>query len=145
MTRNETHLKLARSLVNVDETKVHRLGVVRHGRLGEHGREGRLCPVRVFEVEQRDPNVQLLLLLPEIDRLQRPRSNLACLLELRQSKVVGDELNPEERRVGRTEEESFKVGEGSGSLRCEVASLVLESRETLLGHGSGDDLLLFVR
>lgn len=145
---NTTHLELVGAVVDVGHPQVDRLGVVGLNRLLEQLLQCRLVSIRVLQVEQRNPNVELLLLLAEVNGAQCPPSRLARLVELREADVEGDELDPEVRRVGGAEKEAFKVGNGFRCLRVEVASLVVEGREVglalLAGLLDGGDGLLLV-
>lgn len=144
-SESRTHLELAAPLVNVDEAKVDCLSVVRLRRLLEKLLEGQLGSIRVLEVEERDPDVELLLLLAEVDRLERTTPDLAGLLDLREGEEEGDVLDPEVGRVGRPEEEALKVGDGR--RRLALAGSVLERvvRLALLRRRFGDSLLLVER
>jgi len=93
----------------------------------------------VLQVEQRDPNVQLLSLLPEIDSLQRSVTDIPSLSDLRDLELERHVLDPEEGRVGRSEEESLEVACRFGCSRLEVGGeILLDGLLLLLGLGGID-------
>lgn len=81
-----------------------------------------------------------------MDRLERSSTNLSRLVRLRKTEIEGDVLNPEVGRIGRSEKQSFEIGDGRRGLRSEISGLIFERREilSLLLRFGGDGFFFVV-
>jgi hypothetical protein len=92
---DKTHLVLLGLLEDGGEPQVDGLGVVVARSVPERRLERLVRTVDVFEVQKREPNVELLLLLAEADRHERAPRDRACLVDLRELQQEGHILDPE--------------------------------------------------
>src|SRR6202012_949183 len=77
--------------------------------------------------------VHLFLLLAEANRLQRTLTNLASLSDLGQLELEGHVVDPEVRRVWRSEQKTLVVGRNLGCLGLEISALICNDNSLLLG------------
>jgi hypothetical protein len=121
---SRTYIKFARGYVDLDHPFMHFSRVVVLRCLSERLVQDIGFPDLVFEMQQRSPHIQPLLLLPLAHCPERASGNLPCLFDLTQLTLENHVPYPQLSRVGLSEKQALKVGDGLGAMCVEVARSV---------------------